>query len=309
MTTASPPDPAHWSDASSWLARARRSGSLRYSDLGERLLLRPSPVEELAAWLVDAVDDWWRSAGRPDPFTVVVDSGDDGSLARRFLELGPECLTCLRYVLVHPDPVPPAMAALLGLEEPAYLFPVVAAGGERAGSRGVLQGVGEGEDAEVATGVGPLVTRVPGLPAVPGSVAVVALSTLSRLPSDRLDYRDGRWAEVRLTATATADGGLVEVTSPLSAESRPPGIGDPAPGRYALLTGALAWLRDALSSDFEGVVAVVDDWSVATGPLTGDEVPPLALDQLARVRPPARPLPEPVAGDLAVVTWSTKPLG
>lgn len=306
MTSASPPDPAGWSDAAGWLARARRSGSLRYSDLGERLVRRPSPVEELAAWLVDSVDDWWRSAGRPDPFTVVVDSGDDGTLARRFLQLGPECLPCLRYVLVHPDPVPPAMASLLGLEEPAYLFPVVAPGGERAGSLGVLQGVGEGEDAEVATGVGPLVTRVAGLPAVPGSVAVVALSILSRLPSDRLDYRDGRWAEVRLAATA--DGELVEVTTPLSAESRPPVIRDPAPGRYAVLTGALAWLREALSSDLEGVVAVVDDWSVATGPLTGDEVPPLALDQLARVRPPVRPRPEPVAGDLAVVTWSTKPL-
>ncbi len=305
MTSASLPDPAGWSDAASWLARARRSGSLRYSDLGARPVLPPEPLEELAVWLVDAADRWWYQAGRPDPFTLVVDSADDGTLARRFLQLGPECLPCLRYVLVHPDPAPPVMAALLGLEDPAYLFPVVAPGGENAGGRGVLQGAGGGEDAEVATGVGPLVTRVSGLPAVPGSAVVVAVSTLSRLPSDRVDYRDGRWEEVHLTATPA--GGLVEVNSPLGAESRPLVLEDPTPGRYAVLGGAVTWLREALSSEIEGLVVVVDDWSAASSPMEGDEVPPLALDQLARIRPPARPRPEPVAGPLAVVVWSINP--
>ena len=336
---ATPLDPAGWSDAGGWLPRARRSGSLRYSDLGRRPVPPPGPLEELAAWLVDAADGWWERAGRPDPFTLVVESADDGTLARRVLELGPACLTCLRYVLVHPDPAPPAMAALLPLEDPVYLFPMAGPaprGGEAhgPGGRGAPdadravafaddgdEGEAGDEEPEEATGVGPLVTRVAGLPALPGPGALVAIATVGCLPSDRVEYRDGRWEEVRLAATgpagaATGPAGdrpdtgagwtLVEVTSPLAPAAAPRFLGRPGPGRYPVLTGAVDWLREALSGELEGVVAVVDHWTATTAALPGDTVPPLAVDQLARVRAPLDRQPEPVAGGLSVVVWPTR---
>ena len=287
------PDPAGWPEAGGWLRRARRMGSLRWSDLGPREVPAPEPVGELAAWLAGAADLWWEAARRPDPFTLVVDSGDDGTLARRVLELGPACLESLRYVLVRTGPVPAVMAARLALEEPAFLFPATS------------PEEGE-EEAAGATGVGPLVTCVPAPPAVPGDGVVVAVRTVGRLPSDRLDYGDGGWSEVRL---ADISGRLVEVTSALGPDA---GLAAPVaagPGRYAVLNGALDWLRDTLSTEMRGRVAVVDRWTERTVPIPDGEAPPLALDQMARVRPPESPRPEPVAAGLSVVTWRLNAVG
>ena len=268
-------------------------GSLRWSDLGPREVWAPEPVEELAAWLADAADRWWEAARRPDPFTLVVDSGDDGTLARRVLETGPACLESLRYVLVRPGPVPAVMAARLALEEPAFLFPTTSPE--------------EGEDEPaVATGVGPLVTCVPAPPAVPGDGVVVAIGTVGRLPSDRLEYGEGGWSEVRL---ADISGRLVEVTSALGPDAGLPEPAAAGPGRYAVLNGALDWLRDTLSTEMRGRVAVVDRWTERTVPVPDGGVPPLALDQLARVRPPESPRPEPVAAGLSAVTWRLNAVG
>ena len=285
MIEAPAPDPEGWPEAGEWMARARRLGSLRWSDLGPRRVPPPEPLEELAAWLVDAADRWWERAGRPDPFTLVVASADDGSLAGSVLGLGPVCLTSLRYVLVRPGPVPAVMAARLALEEPAFLFPVSAS--EDAG-----------EEPPPARGVGPLVTCLPAPPAVPGDGAVVAVRTVGRLASDRVESRDGRWSELRLAAIGDR---LVELSSPLGAAFRPPPAA--GPGRYAVLTGALEWLRQALSTEMRGPVVLVDDWTVSTEAVDAGEVPPLALDQLARLRLPEAPRPEPVAGGLSAVTW------
>lgn len=288
------PDPAGWPEAGDWLRRARRSGSLRWSELGPREVPPPEPVEELAAWLVDAVDRWWVAARRPDPYTLVVDSADDGTVARRVLELGPACLSCLRYVLVRTGRVPPVMAARLALEEPVFLFPAVSRGDD------------EQEEAEAAAGVGPLVTCLPAPPAVPGEGALVAIRTVGRLPSDRVELRPGGWSEIRL---AEISGRLAEVASPLGPDAgfRTPPVA--APGRYAVLSGALEWLRGALSTEMRGRVTVVDDWTERTERVDAGSVPPLALDQMSRVRPPEAPQPGPVAAGLSAVTWRLNAIG
>lgn len=291
MIEAPAPDPQGWPEGGYWMSRARRLGSLRWSDLGPLPVPPPEPREELASWLADAADRWWEGGGRPDPFTLVVASADDGSLARSVLGLGPACLTSLRYVLVRPGPVPAVMAARLALEEPAFLFPVTVA-------------EDPGEEPPPAAGVGPLVTCLQEPPAVPGDGAVVALRTVGCLPSDRVYHRDGRWSELRLAAI---DDRLVELSSPLGPGFRPP----PAarPGRYALLSGALEWLRRALSTEMRGRVAVIDHWTARTEPLEPGQVPPLALDQLARLRLPEAPGPEPVAAGLSAVTWRVNTIG
>lgn len=296
MNPVPPPEPALWGDPGEWSRRARRLGPLRYSDLGPRPPAPPAPSDELAGWLVDAADRWWDAAGRPDPFTLVVESADDGSLARRVLQLGPACLEALRYVLVHPQPAPPAMAGLLPLEEPVFLFPV-----------GQAEDPDEG--AQQATGVGPLVTCLHRPPAVAGDGAYVAIATVGRLPFDLVEYGPGGWSEIRLAARADHRDGLVEVASRLDPSAAPRIPGRPAPGRYAVLTGAEEWLRDALGSELRGVLAVVDDWTVESRPVAAVTGPPLALDQLARVRRPHPGGPQPVAGSLAAVTWALNTVG
>lgn len=294
MSSVAAPDPADWPESGDWMRRARRTGSLRWSDLGPRRVPAPEPVDGVAVWLVDAADRWWEAARRPDPFTLVVESADDGTLARRVLELGPACLTSLRYVLVRPGPVPAVMAARLGLEEPAFLFP--ATGSEE----------GDDDEAVGAPGVGPLVTCLPATPAVPGDGVVVALRTVGRLPSDRVEYGAGAWSEIRL---ADISGRLVEVGSRLPAQA---GLRTPAaagPGRYPVLTGAVDWLRQALSVQMRGRLAVVDEWVERTEAVGAGAVPPLALDQMSRVRPPESARPEPVAGSLSVVTWRLNAVG
>ncbi len=291
MIEAPGPDPHGWPEAGEWLPRARRLGSLRWSDLGPLEVPEPEPVEELAAWLADAADRWWDAAGRPDPFTLVVASADDGTLAARVLGLGPACLTSLRYVLVRPLPVPAAMAARLALEEPAFLFPVSVAEDPE-------------EEAPPAAWAGPLVTCLPDIPAVPGEGAVVALRTVGRLPSERVELREGTWWELRLAALGDR---LVEIPSRLGGQPAVPG--EPGPGRYAVLSGALEWLRQTLSTEMRGRVAVIDDWTATTVALQPGRVPPLALDQLARLRRPEAPGPAPVAGGLSVVSWRVNPVG
>ncbi|MBV9659973.1 MAG: hypothetical protein JO337_02330 [Acidimicrobiales bacterium] len=308
--------PEVFAQQSTWLERARRLGPLQYSALGPRLLQPPSPG--VAGWLADFLDCQWEQHGRPDPLTAAVVSGDDGALAREVLRLGPACLSSLRYILVDPVVGPDraaraeTAARLLPLENPAFLFP--------SGRPPILA---DGLDADEedpfppATGIGPLTARLSGLPtlSIPGSVVVVvAIDALSRLASDRVEWRGGQWLEVRLAAAA--GGGLVDVTVPLVHNQTnwqvpvdPGSLPDGA--RFALLTGAVAWLRAALATAPDGGLAVVDRWTVNTRPLESpydEAVPPaLGLDQLRRVREPLRPAPEPLVAPappgLSVVSW------
>lgn len=306
-------------------------GPLRYSDLGRR----PAPDGgggagwgAVADWLVDAVDRWWAADGRPDPYTLVVVSADEGTLARRVLELGPECLDALRYVMVDPgrDGLgPPAgLSALVAMDEPSFLFP----------SGPAPAGPDEDPDDALppAQDVGPLLTWLAAIPVLgddrlaagrPAGM-LVAVGELGRLPYDLFQWDGGCWSEVRLAAADSPAGtegeGLVEMTVPVDPESRPGGARrppparhlppDPAPGRYPVLVGAVEWLQRALGSVALRTVVVVDSIAeaVTPEPATPEGPPPgpvtgrLDLEQLCLVRRPEAG-PEPVGDSLQAVTW------
>jgi NADH dehydrogenase [ubiquinone] 1 alpha subcomplex assembly factor 7 len=291
-----PPDPVGEA-----LERARRLGPLPYSaqGLNPAPALPPGPI--VAGWLVDAVDAWWIELGRPDPFTLVEVGAGDGSRAAAFLASGPECLTALRYVLVEED-------AALRHQHPTYLpieSPIFVLG--------PVDADGDGDDDEAArpvAGIGPLLTSLAEPPVVDVPAVVVALGWLSRLPSDRVEWRDGTWWEVRLAAAADdRDAELSELLVPLdepratAVVALTEGSARPEGGRFALLGPAVEWLGRTVRVAEAGRLAVIDRWSGVTSPLPEGEVPPLALDQLAAVRRPLEPAPEELFPSLAIVTW------
>ena len=83
---------------------------------------------------------------------------------------------------------------------------------------------------------------------------MVAVGWVGRLPSDRLEWRDGRWWEIRLAAGD--DGDLTELPVPSTGTGPPGRTGCPGPeteplrrsdgARYAVLTAAVDWLAGAL---------------------------------------------------------------
>jgi hypothetical protein len=310
-----------WRDSAGWLARARRLGPLRYSDLGPRRLSPVSPpdVGPLAAWLADFADERWEEAGRADPFTLVVVSGDDGSLARAVLAIPPRCGSALRYVLVDPDRAadagaaergrsgpPPGLSRLVPLENPAFLYPAapVATGEEGDGPMGAAP---DRDERQPARGVGPLATFLTEVPSLgDDDGALVALDVLGHLPYDRFEWVDGRWLEIRVaapsdlpdTSAQDAQDRMTEIAVPADDATLPP-VRGPAGGRYLKRSGAALWLRRILPTAPGSILAVVDSWSGTSG---GPEA--LDLDQLRQVREAMLPAPAPVAGtSLAVVTW------
>lgn len=317
--TSSPPRPApapagpdgipagEWIEAAEWGPRLVRLGPLRLSDLGRRRLapVTVAEVEPVAGWIATAADRWWAAGGRPDPFTLAVVSGDDGTLAAAVMASGAACLGALRYVVVHPDappgaddrPVPPVgLSAHIDLEQPAFLYPAARPGSEEFGEW----------DPDVDGGppparrVGPLATFLTEVPALGAGGAVVAVGLLSRLPYDLYRATPQGWSEVRVTAAPDAPAVLEEIEVPVA--EVPAGLAAVAPGptgrRVRLLTGAARWLRRTLAAAPEGVLAVVDDWSGADRPGALDAA------QLGRIRAPLRPGPEPIAGSaMAAVTW------
>ncbi|HET6964464.1 MAG TPA: hypothetical protein VFH58_06795 [Acidimicrobiales bacterium] len=223
-----------WVQSAEWLPRARRLGPLRYSDLGSRRLGAPAADAEelrrLAGWIAQAADGWWEAAGRPDPFTLVVASGDDGRLAQAVLAEQPACRAALRYVLVDPDHAgrrepPPAMAAMVRLEEPAFLYPAAPPGPSgRSGpstpaASAPMRPEIDMEELDLefgerppARGIGPLATFLTEVPALgEAEGAVVAVRLLSRLPYDLYELRAGKWCEIRLAAEGDR---LVEMAVP-----------------------------------------------------------------------------------------------
>ena len=68
--------------------------------------------------------------------------------------------------------------------------------------------------------IGPLVTSLAEPPVVEGPAFVVAIGWVSRLPSDRLEWRDGAWWEMRLSAGHAAGAGLAELLVPLDRSAR-----------------------------------------------------------------------------------------
>jgi hypothetical protein len=279
------------------LERARRLGPLPYSSLSGIRRALPDPG---ADWLVCCIDRWWDREGRPDPFTVVELGAGNGSRARDVLRIGPECLTALRYIAVDDDDPPIRLrnhGSSLAVEDPAFLFP-----------SGPQVPDDPDESALAASGVGPIVTSLGELPVIPGPALVVAIGWLSRMPSDRVEWTGEEWREVRLAADPTKDR-LNEVLVPLD-PARLDAVHDLIRGRrlvdgarIALLVGAIGWIPRALGSADAGGLVVVDRWTEVTGPLDGDEPPPLAVDQLGHRREPLNREPVLVCDGVAAVSW------
>ena len=211
-----------------------------------------------AALLARALDAWWGDLGRPDPYLVVDAGAGPGSLARDVVAAGPDCLAALRYVLVERSPaLREVEAARLPLELPA----LVLGPAEPAPTT-------DDEDGPVrrVPNAGPLLTALPALPAVPFTGVILANELLDNLPVDLVEYRHGRWHEVRVGAADAEGDALAEVLVPAPpdvvrqaerfATGDGPGLPDGA--RIPLQAEATTWIRQALAVVERGRVVVID---------------------------------------------------
>ena len=287
-------------------------------------------MEELARWEAGTLDEWWNTAGRPDPYTVVEVGAGDATRAREVLRFGPECLTALRLVLVEDDDAArSAQTGNVAVESPTLFFPPGPPDPE---------GLADPDDEyPPATGIGPLVTSLGDLPVLKGFALVLTAGWVSRLPADRLEWRDGRWWEIRLAAAGGSGGSLVEIPVPIDpapeARSRRAEVARsvwaarlPDEGvRVAVQEQAAGWLSGALRVAESGALIVIDRWTEVTEPLPGERSgggpaypdspaspdseadprlgPPLALDQMVTVRHPVGPVPVELFAGLSAVTW------
>ena len=290
--------------------RARRLGPLPYSARGPNPPPELPPAADLVAWLVDAVDRWWVELGRPDPITMVEVGAGDGRRAAAFLGAGPECLTALRYVLVEEDAhLRHQHATHLPIESPVFVLGPVEAAGE------------DDELIGPVAGIGPLVTSLAEPPEAGGAAVVAVIGWLSRLPSDRLEWRDGAWSEVRLAASHQPGSGLTELLVPLDPEraeaanalTRETALTVRSDGaRIALLGPAVEWVASTLRVAEAGRLAVIDRWSPVTS-ATARRGGPAPGPRPARRRAPARgagaggPFPRMGRRDVAIrlTPWTT----
>lgn len=256
--------------------------------------------------LARAVDEWWDELGRPDPYVVTEAGAGAGTLARDILAAGPRCAPALRYVLVErSQALRDRQAAHLPLEPPEVVLGPVDADDENGSTAG-------------GRGTGPSITSLADLPAEPVVGAVLANELVDNLPFLLLERRPDGWAEVRV---GWGPGGPEEVLVPaspdLAAEAEWLAPGAPAGGRVPLQHQARDWLRRALSVVERGRVVVIDyadstpslagrpwrDW-VRTyrghgrgghpleSPGSQDVTCEVAVDQLARLRPPSAARPQ-----------------
>jgi SAM-dependent MidA family methyltransferase len=263
-----------------------------------------------AAVTARALDRCWQELGRPDPFLVVEAAAGAGTLARDILASHPACGPALRYVLVERSG---ALRDLQGqhlpIEQPESVL-----GPARPGADP------DDDDAAPLPGQGPLVTALAELPAVPITGVIVANELLDNLAVDLLEWRQGRWHEVRVAAADDdpESDQLVEmlIAAPpevVAEAERLAGNGaDLQEGaRIPLQRAAVDWVRQALATLQAGRLIVIDyadttdalarrrwtDWLrtfrqhqaalfPVQAPGTQDITCVVAWDQLAAVRPP-----------------------
>jgi len=301
-TTVRPVDPVS-EPVADLLEKARRMGPLPYSARGWTSGPELAPGTALADWQVDAIDQWWAELGRPDPFTVVEIGAGDGTRAAEVLARGPECLAALRYVLVEEEGAGRRWHGVnLPIESPILVLGPV-------GPSDLIDDDDDDEAHRPVVGIGPLVTSLSDPPVVAGPAVVLAIGWASRLPSDRFEWRGGRWWEIRLAAGGIDEGGLRELPVPLDTERAAvaealAGDANPPDGaRFARLWPAADWLARTLRMAETGRLAVIDRWTSLTRPLPPGQAPPLALDQLASVRRPRQAAPVELFSGLSVVLW------
>jgi NADH dehydrogenase [ubiquinone] 1 alpha subcomplex assembly factor 7 len=199
---------------------ARGAGAGR---AGRDFVTSPEVGVLFGALVARFLDRTWTDLSRPDPFVVVDAGAGRGRLASDVLRAEPQCAPALRYVLVERSAALRAVQRELLTLEPA----------DRALGPAVRV---EPDDApRPVTGVGPLTTSLPELPAleIPDGV-VVANELLDNLPFRIVERAGGAWTEIRV---GLGDDGFTEVAVPAAAEVAA-AADDVASGAAAIAEGA-----------------------------------------------------------------------
>jgi len=273
---------------------SRGSGAGRAEDF----LTSPEVGPLFGAVVARALDAEWERLGRPDPFVVIEAAAGRGALARSVLDASPSCAPALRYVCVERSAVLRArLEDLLPVEPAANVFGAVVSGDD---------------EVRHITGTGPVVAVLDDLPFVPVTGVVLANELLDNIPFRLVERTLAGWSEVLVSASGDALHELLVTAAPDVAQEASRLAPDaPVGARLPLQHEAAAWLRRALGVLEQGRVVVVDYADVSPslaarpwqqwlrtyrghgrgrGPLEspGDQdiTCEVAVDQLARVRPP-----------------------
>jgi SAM-dependent MidA family methyltransferase len=202
------------------------------------------------ALMAQYLDRAWTELGRPDPFVVIDAGAGRGRLASDVLRTQPECAPALRYVLVERSAALRAAQRELLAIEPA----------DRA--LGPAVRVEPDEAPRPVTGVGPLTTALPELPALEIAAGVViANELLDNLPFRIVERGGDGWSEIRV---GLGDAGLVEVPVSASlavsraADDVSAGAAIPDGARLPVPTTTAGWLGECGHVLRRGFLVVVD---------------------------------------------------
>jgi SAM-dependent MidA family methyltransferase len=250
------------------------------------------------AVLVRAIDAWWDEQGRPDPWFVVDAGAGSGTLARAVLAAEPACRAALRYVLVERSAAQRARHA-----DHLPLEPASTAFGELPSE----------EEEPVVSGLGPIAVSLAELPEVPLQGVIVANELLDNLPFALAELGHAGWQEVWVTAGASGFEELLVPARPaVSDVAESVARGAAVGARLPVQLAACRWLAEAVDRLVSGHVVVID-YAATSADLVGrpqrtwlrtyrrhdrgddplespggqDITVEVAVDQLARVRPPA----------------------
>lgn len=164
---------------------------------GSDFLTSPEVGALFGVLVARALDGWWDRLGHPDPFLVVDAGAGRGQLARDVLRAAPRCAPALRYVLVERSARLREAQGDHLLVEPAEL------------ALGPAFPPEPDETPVPVSGLGPVVTALPELPAGSFTGVVVANELLDNLPFRIVERAPGGgWLEVRV---GEAPGGFAEV--------------------------------------------------------------------------------------------------
>ena len=287
-------------------------------------LTSPEVGPLFGAVVARALDGWWEEMGRPDPFVVVEAGAGTGMLARTVLLAKPACAKALRYVLVE-------RSAALRVEHGRSLEltpPSFGLGPARLDADGI--------ERPSQVGVGPIVVSLGELPSLDRPVVVLANELLDNLAFRILHRGERRWQEVRVGI----DGEEVRLTEVLvpAEDDQVRAVGALAPdaplgARVPVQDEAGRWLRRALHLAAPGGRVVCFDYAASTAELAArpvegwlrtyaghdrggpvldrlgqqDITSDVCLDQLARVRAPARDTAQADwLREHGSTTWSTR---
>ena len=231
-----------------FFTRARGAGRA-----GRDFVTSPEVGPLFGTLVAGALDGYWAELGRPDPFLVVDAGAGRGRLAADVVAAAPACAGALRYVLVeHSAELRAAQRELLALEpfEDA-LGPTVRTDDEHT--------------PEPVVGMGPILTGLAELPAVPLTGVVLANELLDNLPFRVVERAADGWLEVRVGVEGAVftETGFTETLVPapheLALEADLVAAGAVARGTRLPVPSAIAgWLRACSCTLRHGVLVVVD---------------------------------------------------